>query len=130
MAGDLALGAFAVEAELPGAVPPAVVGLTLWVEVECAEVVVVGEVIVDVTGGLAALVEGATLDVVVSEEEETPADWVVVEPPQPARRAVAAMAPSAAGIAAVSFEASRFVSIGGSAYPKGRSGATPRRRRF
>ena len=112
----------------PGAVPPAVVGLTLWVCVERVlrelEVLVGEEMVVDAeVEVLEALTDGVTLEVVVSEEEETPADCVAVEPPpQPASRAVTRMARR--------LEAIRFVGIGRSAYPKGSHAATPDRRRF
>jgi hypothetical protein len=145
--GALAVGALAVEAppaaEPPGAVPPAVAGLTLLECVVLEEVeVAAGDVAVDVAvATLDVLVEGVTLDVVVSEEEETPADWVAVElPPQPVSAATRATMASTANATAPSGEAIRsvavrfaavlFVGIGGSAYPKGAGAATPTARRF
>ncbi len=94
--------------------------------------VVAEEVVVDVAvAALEVLVEGMTLDVVVSEEEETPADWVAVElPPQPVSAARRTMVASAARAEAASREAVRSVGIGGSAYPKGTGAATPQARRF
>jgi hypothetical protein len=119
--GDLAV--------LPlGEVPPEVVGLPFWELVDWApcdvEVdVFADEVVVDADVAVFELaVDGATLEVVVSEE--TPADWVAVElPPQPASRAAVA-------IAATRMEGIRFVGIGRSAYSTDGRTATSDARRF
>jgi hypothetical protein len=115
---------------VPGLVPPEVDGFTLWevvcevrdvdvdVEVPAGAVVVAVDAEVEV---LEDVVDGATLEVVVSEE--TPADCVVVElPPQPASRAVAAITARAQMI--------RFVGIDRSAYPKDQFSAASAAGRF
>ncbi len=112
-------------------VPPEVAGLALWEPVDWAlrdvEVdVVADELAVDaVVEVLVLAVDGATLEVVVSEE--TPADCVAVElPPQPASRATVAMT----AIMAARVERIRFVGIGRSAYSTDSPTATSDTRRF